>query len=74
MRINLFIFESFVLDCNQALGMEDYRIRDDDITASSMYDEYHAPYLGRLNNAKSGDSTGAWSPSANEGIQNCVVQ
>ena len=48
------------LDCDQALGMESRAILDSQITASSQWDEDHAPYLGRLNNHKSGSSIGAW--------------
>ena len=46
----------------QALGMENLGIPDNLITASSMYDLKHAPYMGRLNSGKSESSIGAWVP------------
>ena len=55
-------------DCDQALGMESYRIPDVDITASSQWDENHASYLARLNNYKSGNSIGAWAPKKQNGL------
>uniref|UniRef100_A0A3B5AWG6 Discoidin domain-containing receptor 2 n=1 Tax=Stegastes partitus TaxID=144197 RepID=A0A3B5AWG6_9TELE len=45
--------------CRYALGMEDGRIRDDDITASSQWYETTGPQYARLNREE-GD--GAWCP------------
>ncbi|XP_076807104.1 uncharacterized protein LOC143450437 isoform X3 [Clavelina lepadiformis] len=57
-------------DCDQALGMEDRTILDGEVTASSMWDSNHAPYLGRLNNKKDGGLIGAWAPSKTADGQN----
>ncbi|TNN52201.1 Discoidin domain-containing receptor 2 [Liparis tanakae] len=45
--------------CRYALGMEDGRIKDDDITASSQWHETTGPQFARLNREE-GD--GAWCP------------
>ncbi|XP_037114868.1 discoidin domain-containing receptor 2 [Syngnathus acus] len=45
--------------CRYALGMEDGRIKDDDITASSQWHETTGPQYGRLNRE---DGDGAWCP------------
>lgn len=45
--------------CRYALGMEDGRIKDNDITASSQWHETTGPQYGRLNREE-GD--GAWCP------------
>ena len=47
--------------------MEKRVIPDYDITASSQWNENHAPYHGRLNNHKSGDMIGAWVPEKQGG-------
>ncbi|XP_048587362.1 lactadherin [Nematostella vectensis] len=44
------------------LGMEDGRIPDSSITASSFHDSHMSPYYGRLNNQPvSGQHNGAWA-------------
>uniref|UniRef100_A0A8D3B3L8 Discoidin domain-containing receptor 2 n=1 Tax=Scophthalmus maximus TaxID=52904 RepID=A0A8D3B3L8_SCOMX len=45
--------------CRYALGMEDGRIRDDDITASSQWYETTGPQYARLNRE---EGEGAWCP------------
>ncbi|XP_061881324.1 discoidin domain-containing receptor 2-like isoform X1 [Entelurus aequoreus] len=45
--------------CRYALGMEDGRIKDDDITASSQWHETTGPQYARLNRE---DGDGAWCP------------
>lgn len=52
----------------QKLGLENKEIPDHDVTASSMYDSFHAPYLGRLNNYKTETGIGAWVAQARGGI------
>jgi len=58
-------------DCSQQLGMEDYTIPDQQITASSIYGSGFQPYFGRLNMPKSPGSNGCWSPAtdSNEYLQ-----
>ncbi|XP_077970679.1 uncharacterized protein LOC144425162 [Styela clava] len=48
-------------DCWEQLGMEDGRILDQQITASSEWNQNHAPYYGRLNNYPDGPHIGAWA-------------
>jgi len=62
-----YICEKQSIDCNQALGLEDRTITDDQMTASSVWDEYHAASQGRLNNYHSGPYIGAWLPQ--DGMQ-----
>ena len=52
----------------QALGMENLKIPDSAITASSMYDSNHAPYMGRLNNKKTQNGIGAWVVQQQGGV------
>jgi len=52
--------------------MEDRRINDSQITASSRYSSYREPREGRLNNQLSSGSLGSWCPNPpykNEWIQ-----
>ncbi|XP_061745570.1 discoidin domain-containing receptor 2 isoform X2 [Nerophis ophidion] len=49
--------------CRYALGMEDGRIKDDDITASSQWHETTGPQYARLNREE-GD--GAWCPEGQQ--------
>ena len=43
--------------------MEAGYITDDQITASTIWNEYHAASQGRLNNYRSGQYGGAWVPA-----------
>ena len=43
--------------------MEAGYITDDQITASTIWNEYHAASQGRLNNYRSGGYVGAWVPA-----------
>ena len=57
--------------CLMSLGLEDGRIQDGAISASSAYSGNHAAKLGRLNQAKSGNA-GAWcvlTSDANQWLQ-----
>ena len=55
--------------CKQALGMQNRHIPNSAITASSMHDTNHAPYLGRLHFAARGSLQGAWSARFNDRYQ-----
>lgn len=46
--------------------MENYKITFAQISASSQYDNYHAPNQGRLNFKISGSYVGGWSARAND--------
>ena len=54
------------LDCTTAVGMEDGRIKDSQITASSTYNK-HRPIFGRLHNRtnKNKKTWGAWCSNDN---------
>ena len=45
--------------------MENYKITSAQLSASSQYDNYHAPNQGRLNFKLNGRNKGAWSAKAN---------
>ena len=47
--------------CDSDLGMEDGRIPDSSITASSEWDHYHGPRYARLNHQQANPIKGAWS-------------
>ena len=48
--------------CNRALGLQNGRIRNNQITASSEVNRYHAAWIGRLGRVKAGRYIGAWCP------------
>ena len=53
--------------CNYPLGMEDGRIQDSQLTASSQYSDDLAPAYARLNQpAVEGGSGGAWHPKGSD--------
>ena len=47
--------------CNRPLGMMTGAIKNSAITASSMWDKHHAPFLARLNARRMGRYQSAWS-------------
>ena len=47
--------------CNRPLGMMTGAIKNSAITASSMWDKYHAPFLARLKARRMGKYMSAWS-------------
>ena len=49
------------LDCQEALGMENGAILDRQITASTQWDDNHAPFQGRLYFQETGKKQGSWS-------------
>ena len=51
--------------CNKAAGLQSGGIRNDRITASSMWDKFHAPYLARLNRKRTGRFMGGWAARHN---------
>ena len=55
--------------CQEALGMESGAILDGQITASSKWDDNHAPFQGRLHYKKTGDKQGSWSAATSDAYQ-----
>ena len=53
-------FISLGAPCNTPLGLQNGRLRNSRITASSEYNVYHASRLGRLGLHKRGRYVGAW--------------
>ena len=60
---------SFIEPCMKALGMQNRRIPNYAITASSMWDRNHAPYFGRLHFTARGRYQGAWCARQNNRFQ-----
>ena len=52
-----------------SLGLEDGRIQDGAMSASSVYNNYHAAKLGRLNLEAKAGSVGAWCVKKNDAFQ-----
>lgn len=63
----MFIY-SLIGACGAPLGLEDGRIPQKAMTASSMWDRRHGPYRARLNILNRG-GTGAWSSRYNNVFQ-----
>ena len=59
---------SLIGACGAALGLEDGRIPQKAMTATSMWDRRHGPYRARLNILNRG-GTGAWSSRYNNVLQ-----
>ena len=51
------------------MGMQAGRIKNHYVTSSSRWDNYHGPYLARLNRRKRGRYMGAWSAKYNNRYQ-----
>lgn len=51
--------------CDGALGLQNGRIKNAAIRASSQYDKNHASYLARLGRLRRGRLMGAWSAKTN---------
>ncbi|KAL9978603.1 hypothetical protein ACROYT_G016139 [Oculina patagonica] len=52
--------------CSMSLGMEDGRIQDSAMTASTIHDNNHAAKLGRLNLVAASSYAGAWCVKRND--------
>ena len=52
--------------CRSALGLQDRRLSDNKITASSQWNAFHGPERSRLHTHKTGTYTGAWSSRVND--------
>lgn len=55
--------------CNKPLGLQNRRLPDSRITASSVWNHFHAARLGRLGQVKHGRFVGAWSAKHNNHLQ-----
>ncbi|XP_078346349.1 uncharacterized protein LOC144631708 isoform X1 [Oculina patagonica] len=53
-------------ECAKPLGLENYRIPNSFISASSEWDGNHGPTNARLNRPSGGGKTGAWSSKTND--------
>lgn len=51
--------------CSYPVGIQSGRIKNTQITASSMWNKYHAPYFGRLKRVRRGRYMGGWSARHN---------
>ena len=58
-----------ILECQQALGMENGAIVGRQISASSQLDANHAAIQGRLNFKATADKAGSWSAARNDSSQ-----
>lgn len=55
--------------CNQPMGLQNGRLRNHLMTASSQWDKYHAAFLARLHRRRAGKYMGAWSARSNNRYQ-----
>ena len=55
--------------CNKPLGLQNRRLPDSRITASSEWNHFHAARLGRLGQVKHGRFVGAWCAKHNNHLQ-----
>ena len=60
---SLFVSERFY---DRPIGLQNYRIKNAAITASSRWDQNHAPWLARLHRSRRGRFIGAWSSRRND--------
>ena len=51
------------------MGLQNGRLRHSQMTASSQWDRFHAPFLGRLHRARHGKYMGAWCARSNNKYQ-----
>lgn len=60
----------FIVECQDALGMESGAIADSQLSASSQWDAYHSVQQGRLNFREViGQLSGAWAAGVNNADQ-----
>ena len=55
--------------CNRPMGMENRKIRSQQISVSSEFNKNHAAHLGRLNQKRAGKAIGAWSAAISNSYQ-----
>lgn len=55
--------------CNKPLGLQNRRLPNSRITASSVFNQFHAARLGRLGQVKRGRYVGAWCARHNNHLQ-----
>lgn len=55
--------------CNQPMGLQNGRLRNHLMKASSQWDRYHAAFLGRLHRPRVGKYMGAWCARSNNRYQ-----
>ncbi|CAH3022884.1 unnamed protein product [Porites evermanni] len=55
--------------CNQPMGLQNGRLRNTQMTGSSQWNKYHAPFLGRLHRTRHGKYVGAWCARSNNRYQ-----
>lgn len=68
--IDVMCFIVNILDhCDMPLGLEDGRVPNPVMTASSYNNIYDAPYNARLNRRRHGRLGGGWSPRRNDKIR-----
>ncbi|XP_068726462.1 lactadherin-like [Montipora capricornis] len=68
MRVELFGCRLGKL-CNQPMGLQNGRLRSNQMKASSQWDKYHAAFLGRLQGMRRGKYMGAWCARINNRYQ-----
>ena len=62
---HLFSFAELMRICSYPVGIQSGRLKNSQITASSMWDKYHAPFLGRLKRVRTGRYMGGWAARHN---------
>lgn len=55
--------------CNQPMGLQNGRLKNHLMKASSQWDKFHAPFLGRLHRPRHGKYMGAWCAKSNNKYQ-----
>lgn len=59
------LFHQTARFCTSPVGMQNGRIKNRAITASSYYNHFHAPWLARLHRRKHGRFVGSWAARHN---------
>ena len=63
------VFLLLGLLCNRPMGIQNGRLSNKRMTASSSWDRFHSPYLARLHKGKSRRYVGGWSAGFNNKYQ-----
>ena len=66
LKLSQWLFFRLENFCDAPVGLQSGRIRNNQITASSQYNKYHAPWLARLHRARRGSYTGSWAARYNK--------